>query len=308
VVLAGIVFITVSCGGQPVSGPDPTPTPPSGPGDPVVPPTPPTGPVAPPPGSPVFVGAGDIAPCDNTSPAAGPANTARLLDSIPGAIFTLGDHAYPTASREYFEHCYHPTWGRHRGRTRATIGNHEYEVPRAEAYFEYFGERAGPAFLGYYSFTVGSWLVLSLDSMNNSSAQTAWLRATLAGNRSRCTVALFHHPFVASGGHVTRPEAFEFWRILSEHGVDMVLTAHEHFYERFAPLNADGVRDPDRGMRQFVVGTGGAPLYGFTSTHPASEARASVHGVMKLTLGPESYAWEFVSVSGTMDSGVDTCH
>jgi hypothetical protein len=252
----------------------------------------------------VFVGAGDIAPCDVD----GPEETARLLDRIGGMVFTLGDHAYPIADRDGFENCYHPTWGRHRERTHPTIGNHDYANPGAGAYFEYFGANAGPRGRGYYSFQIGDWLAISLDSMNDSSSQTSWLRATLAATPARCVVAYWHHPFATSANPSTRAEVRALWRILYEHGVDLVLTAHEHFYERFAPLNADGVRDRQRGMRQFVVGTGGGPLHDITAVHPNSEARIRAHGVLKLTLGPASYAWEFVPISGATDAGTDACH
>lgn len=252
----------------------------------------------------MFVGAGDIAECNS----AGPVETARLLDRIQGTVFTLGDNAYPSGTREQFENCYHPTWGRHRDRTRPTLGNHEYETPRAAAYFEYFGAAAGPSGRGYYSFQVGDWLAIALDSMNGGSEQTAWLRATLSASRSRCTVAYWHHPFTSSGAHGLRSEARAFWRILYEHDADLVLSAHDHFYERFTPQDADAARDQARGMRQFVVGTGGAPLHAFAGIHANSEVRIGAHGVLKLTLGPESYAWEFVSVTGQTDVGTGVCH
>ncbi len=322
-----------SCGGQPPAAPDPAPQPPitapppgpppepspepspepaPEPSDPAPAPEPvpspspsaPTPVVPPPPGSPVFVGAGDIAPCD----AAGPVDTARLLDRISGTVFTLGDHTYPTTTREHLVNCYDPTWGRHRLRTRPTLGNHEYEIHGPRDYFDYFGANAGPHGRGYYSFQIGEWLAVSLDSMNGGPDQMAWLRATLAANRTRCIVAYWHHPFVASGSHGRRSEVLQLWRVLHEHGADLVLTAHEHFYERFAPLDAAGSRDPERGMRQFVVGTGGGPLYDFTGAHPDSEMRIRAHGVLKLTLGPVSYAWEFVPVAGGVDFGVGGCH
>jgi hypothetical protein len=261
-------------------------------------------PAGPPPGSPVFVGAGDIAPCD----AAGPEDTARLLDRIGGTVFTLGDHAYPDSTRELLEKCYDPTWGRHRERTRPTLGNHEYESQGPEAYFDYFGANAGPRLRGYYSFAIGEWLALSLDSMNGGADQISWLRATLATSRARCTVAYWHHPFAASIPRGSRPEVRELWRILYDHNADVVLTGHEHFYERLAPQDPAAIRDPERGMRQFVVGTGGAPLYDFAGVHPNSEARIRAHGVLRLTLGPASYAWDFISTDGALDSGVDACH
>ena len=292
----------LSCGGTP-SGPTDVPVSPIPPG-PVVPPPPPV------PGLPqVFVGAGDIAACDNNSQA-----TARLLDVTGGTVFTLGDNAYFHGSREDFRNCYEPTWGRPaiKDRTRPVPGNHDYESPGALPYFEYFGANAGPAGLGYYGFDVGAWHAIALNSnipAAASSAQAAWLRSELALHApSRCTIAYWHHPLFSSGPNGDSTNMRDVWRILYEAGVDVVLNGHDHLYERFGPQDPDGRPDRDRGIRQFTAGTGGAPLYQFAAPRPNSEARISAFGVLKLTLRPDGYDWEFMPVSGARDAGAGNCH
>ena len=290
----------VACGGSPVE--------PTGPPGPPVPPGP-IVPVPPPaPGLPqVFVGAGDIAQCDNNSEA-----TARLLDTIGGTVFTLGDNAYFHGTRENYRDCYEPTWGRHKDRTRPSPGNHEYESPGARPYFEYFGASAGPFGRGYYSFELGAWHAVSLNSnvaADAGSPQAEWLRADLASHSLfPCTVAYWHHPLFSSGPNGDSPQMRDVWRILDEAGVELVLGGHDHLYERFAPQNADGRPDPARGIRQFTAGTGGASLYGVVTARPNSEVRISAFGVLKLTLAADRYDWEFVTVSGPRDSGSGACH
>jgi hypothetical protein len=260
----------------------------------------------PPAGSPVFVGAGDIGECAPSGAAA----TAAQLDSISGTIFTLGDNAYPVGSAANFQNCYHPTWGRHKSRTRPSPGNHEYDQPGALPYFEYFGANAGPSGQGYYSFHVGEWLAISLNSnvaAGSGSAQAVWLRQTLSSSQARCTVAYWHHPRFSSE-HGPSQQMHDLFRILYESDVDLLLTGHSHSYERFAPLDDSGAPDDRRGIRQFIVGTGGAPLRAPASVAPHSEARITQHGVLKLTLGPASYAWDFLGVSGASDSGFAGCH
>ena len=255
----------------------------------------------------VFVGAGDIAQCDGNAEA-----TARLLDAIGGTVFTLGDNAYPHGSRENFRDCYEPSWGRHKPRTRPSPGNHDYEPPGAQPYFEYFGANAGPAGLGYYSFDLGAWHAISLNSnipVHATSAQAAWLQADLESRAHvRCTVAYWHHPLFSSGPNGDSTSMRDIWRILYQAGVELVLNGHDHLYERFAPQDPDGSPDQVRGIRQFIVGTGGAALYGFHTSRRNSMARISAFGVLKLTLDADGYAWEFVSVSGSGDGGADTCH
>jgi hypothetical protein len=244
--------------------------------------------------------------CDANSEA-----TARLLDSIGGTVFTLGDNAYFHGTREEFRDCYDPTWGRHKGRTRPVPGNHEYESPGAGPYFEYFGPNAGPSGLGYYSFEVGSWHAVALNSnisVSAASAQGQWLRNDLAASATRCTIAYWHHPLFSSGPDGPSPRMRDFWRTLHEAGAEVVLSGHDHLYERFAPQDADGGLDPLRGIRQFVAGTGGAVLYPTGAARSNSEARVSAFGVLRLTLRSDGYDWEFTSVSGPRDSGTGSCH
>jgi hypothetical protein len=258
----------------------------------------------------VLLAAGDIARCDSDGDEA----TARLLDSLPGTVLTLGDNVYRSATRAVFAACYHSSWGRHRARTRPAPGNHDYRVRNAASYFAYFGAAAGPPGRGYYSFDVAGWHVISLNSnvdLHPDSRQLRWLRADLAAHPSRCTLAYWHHARFSSGEHGHADHIAPLWRALYEAGVDVVLQGHDHSYERFAPLNADGQRDADRGIRSFVVGTGGAPLRGFRSIAPGSEVRYNGgHGVLKLSLQPEGYEWEFVAAgdTGFSDRGVGRCH
>ena len=257
----------------------------------------------------VFSGAGDIADCGLQGAEA----TARLLDALPGTFFTLGDNAYPSGTLLDYARCYEPTWGRHLERTRPSPGNHDYETPSASAYFSYFGERAGPPGLGYYSFRIGSWQVISLNSeiaMSPGSAQLAFLRAELA-IRSRCTLAYWHRPLFSSGPNGDYPLARDLWRALYEFDADVILSGHDHLYERFAPQDPDGLADPRRGIRQFVVGTGGGlPSPIPTIRRPNSELVFSGWGVLKLTLGEGSYQWEFVptAAGALLDSGTGACH
>jgi hypothetical protein len=239
--------------------------------------------------------------------------TARLLDSIGGTVWTAGDNAYLQASRADFRNCYDPTWGRHLARTRPTAGNHEYETdPTAAAYWEYFGISAGPAGLGYYSYEVGDWHAIALNSwlpISANSAQGRWLASDLAGSKTKCTVAIWHYPLFTSGPNGPQTQMREAWRMLYDAGVDLVLNGHDHLYERFAPQDPDGRPDPARGMRQFTVGTGGATPYGIQSRQPNSELVITpTYGVLKLTLSSASYDWQFIPVSGQGDSGTAQCH
>jgi acid phosphatase type 7 len=253
--------------------------------------------------NPVFVGAGDIAACSLPGDEA----TAKLLDTIVAetnaTVFTLGDNVYPEGTAERFAACYEPSWGRFKARTRPTLGNHDYMIPWADPYFEYFGRRAGPPRDGYYSFNLGAWHIISLNSSVDArikeSAQGRWLRADLEKNRTTCTLVFWHHPVFASLKIEDRPRWRDVWRLLYEYGVDVVLVGDVHYYERFAPQDADGRADP-RGIRQFIVGTGGATLANRVGrAAPNSEIRDnSTWGVLKLTLRPTSYDWEFIPVEG----------
>lgn len=262
---------------------------------------------------PVLLLAGDIARCDGTDDDA----TARLLDGMGGIVAPLGDNAYNSGSDEEYRRCYGPTWGRHRARTRPAAGNHEYNSHAAEGYFRYFGDAAGRPMEGWYSYELGAWHVVVLNSncaavgCNAGSPQERWLRADLAAHPSRCTVAMWHHPRFSGGDHGDDPQFAAFWRALEEAGADVVVNGHEHDYERFAPRRSDGARDDARGIRQFVVGTGGTRLTAFRRVDPDSEARNSTaHGVLRLTLRPDGYDWRFVPIAGARfdDSGRGACH
>ena len=258
----------------------------------------------------VLVGAGDIASCDTDRAEA----TAKLLDKIAGTVFTAGDHAYPSGTEQQFSRCYHRFWGRHRERTRPSPGNHDYDTDQAAPYFKYFGANAGPTGRGYYSYKLGAWHIFSLNSNTNAhywgAAQEQWLVKELAASNSNCTLAYWHHPrFSSSTTHGNQVHMQRLFKILHAHGTDVVIAGHDHIYEKFAPQNAEGRADP-RGIRQFVVGTGGEKLYGIGPARPNSEARNAVdHGVLKLTLHPQGYDWEFVPVAGGKfrDSGSDKC-
>lgn len=263
----------------------------------------------------VLVGAGDIATCAG----GGDEATAALLDAIAGTVFTVGDNAYPDGSTEDFADCYDPTWGRHRARTRPVAGNHDYRTPGAEAYFAYFGPAAGDPAEGYYSYDLGSWHVVVLNSNCGvvacapGSPQYEWLRADLAASPAGCTAAFWHKPRFSSGAtHGQYLGVAPFWDVLHEFGAEVVVVGHEHLYERFAPQNSAGVADALHGIRQFTVGTGGKSHYSFTTTPvPNSEVRdRTSFGVLRLVLQAGSYDWEFVPVAGHAftDAGTGTCH
>ena len=259
----------------------------------------------------VLVGAGDIGVCGTK----GSELTARLLDRIPGTVFTAGDNAYFQGTADQFTKCYDPTWGRHRARTRPAPGNHDYESGGG-AYYNYFGANAGPAGLGYYAFTVGLWRVISLNSEVSSapgSAQLEWLHNELSTARTFCTAVIWHRPLFSSGRAGDNADMRDVWRTLYEFDVDLVINGHDHDYERFAPQDPDGRLDPARGIREFVVGTGGAVPVGFTSLHANSEVRGAALGVITFTLNNGGYQWAFVPVpssdgSSFVDSGSDSCH
>ena len=239
--------------------------------------------------------------------------TALLLDQIGGTVFTTGDNVNEGPTLAKYTECYGPAWGRHLGRTRPSPGNHDYDPPGSSAYFTYFGEAAGDPGLGYYSYDIATWHVISLNSevpMSPGSSQYLWLQSDLASHPARCTVAYFHHPLFSSAQNGPTPAVRDLWRLLYDNGVDAVFNGHDHVYERFAPQDPNGKADAARGIRQFTVGTGGATLYGFGSPAPNSEARASVFGVLKLYLQASGYAWQFIPVAGQSyrDGGTGTCH
>ncbi len=263
----------------------------------------------------VLVGAGDIADCRDLS---GAEATAKLLQQTPGTVMAVGDLAYPDGSKENFA-CYDKTWGRVKARTRPAPGNHEFVAPGAAPYFEYFGAAAGDPQNGYYSYELGTWHILVLNSecadvggCGAGSRQEKWLRADLAAHPAACTLAYWHKPLFSSGSaHGNDVSVKPLWQALYDANADVVVTGHDHDYERFALQNANGAADPARGIREFVVGTGGKNQRPFGDIDANSEARnADAFGVLKLTLHPGSYDWQFIPVAGKtfVDSGSGKCH
>jgi hypothetical protein len=251
------------------------------------------------------IAAGDIAGC--TSSYRDEA-TARLVETISGTVLTLGDNAYPDGSSANYR-CYDASWGKFKSRTRPSPGNHDYHSSGARPYFAYFGSRAGPSGRGYYSFSLGSWHIVSLNSERLTSAQESWLKSDLAANRNRCTLAFWHKPLFTSGPHSPATQMRPLFKILYDAGADIVLSGHNHNYERFAPQTPSGSASSSRGIVQFVAGTGGAGLYSFTSVKPNSRFRFKGLGVLKLQLNATSYSYSFVPLSGSnKDSGSGTCH
>jgi 3',5'-cyclic AMP phosphodiesterase CpdA len=226
----------------------------------------------------------------------------------------LGDDQYPSGALADFNAYYDPTWGRVKAKTYPTPGNHEYQTSGAAGYFDYFGDRAGPSGRGYYSFNVGSWHLISLNSeiaTAAGSAQETWLKADLAANSQRCTLAYWHKPLFSSGPHGNNTSVKPLWDVLYAADTEVVLAGHDHDYERFAPQTSSGSADATRGIREFVVGTGGKEHYSISSTKPNSQVHnTDTFGVLKLTLHPDSYDWKFLPEAGKAftDSGTGPCH
>lgn len=255
----------------------------------------------------VLVGAGDIA-----YEGPGAEQTAKLLDRIPGTVFTLGDNAYTSGAPDEFKKFYQPTWGRHLSRTRPVPGNHEYRTPNAAGYYGYFGAKAGDPAKGYYAFDLdAAWRVIVLNSgmlgenapalsLQPGSAQYRWLEAELAAHKKQNVIAMLHHPRFSSGAHGDYDETDAVWRLLHSQGVDLVLWGHDHHYERFWPTDANGKRDDAKGMQAFVVGTGGKShkIFFKFPKHTTAVRHGGAFGVLKLTLYKQAYAWEFVPVAG----------
>jgi hypothetical protein len=266
--------------------------------------------------APVILAAGDIASCSSDGDEA----TARLIGRLAGTVATLGDTAYEDGSSYDFKNCYAPSWGRFKLRTRPALGNHEYGTRGASGYFAYFEGLAGPVGKGWYSYRLGTWHVIVLNSncaevggCDRGSSQARWLRADLASNRVLCTLAYWHHPLFSSGTvHGNDAEMAPIWQSLYEGGTDVVLNGHEHNYERFAPQTPDGKRDLRRGIREFVVGTGGASHYrDLGRPIPNSQVRNDdTFGVLRLVLGRRGYSWRFIPAAGGSftDSGSARCH
>ncbi len=288
-------------------------------------PSPTTAPTTTPPagtgGHPLIAAAGDIACRPGAAP--GPRScqqeaAARHIDALDvDAVLPLGDTQYDSGTAAEFA-SYDSSWGRLRSRTRPVPGNHEYGTSGAAGYYGYFGALAGGASRGYYSYDLGDWHLVALNSncaavggCGAGSSQERWLRADLAANASRCTLAYWHHPRFSSGSsHGSSTATSAFWQALQDEHAELVLSGHDHTYERFAPQSADGRADIAQGLRSFVVGTGGKNLYSFGTIQPNSEVRSSSSfGVLLLTLRPDGYDWRFDPVAGGTfsDAGSGSC-
>jgi hypothetical protein len=281
-------------------------------------------------GAAVMIGAGDIAVCG----ASGDERTARLVDSVLTAdsaakvistVFTLGDNAYPTsrlrAGDDYFTRCFTPSWGAPgiKKLIHPSPGNHDYDSGSGAPYFAYFGASAGPPGKGYYSYDVGEWHVISLNSElyfsratpAEAKAQEDWLKEDLSLHTNPCTLAYFHRPLFSSGNHQGSREMLPLWNILYDHGVDLVLNGHDHHYERFLPQTPTGEADSVKGITEIIVGTGGASLRRVIEPLARnSAARVRGHyGILKLTLGAGEYRHIFLGTDGIIwDSGSGRCH
>lgn len=278
-------------------------------------------------GAAILIGAGDIGVCGLQ----GDEETAQLVDSVlkadsaagvQAAVFTTGDNAYPAGLDRDFVRCFGSSWGDRNKRImkviRPAIGNHDYQSQYGAAYYRYFGSRAGPAFKGYYSYDLGDWHVIALNSetaaqggLSDRSAQEDWLKKDLREHSKLCTVAYFHRPPYSSGAHGASPVMGRLWRLLAEGGVDLVLAGHEHHYERFLPINAAAAVDTLNGVEQIIVGTGGGNLTGIRSRLAAGSAvRIQGHwGVLIATLGKDEYRTSFLDINGqAWDPSGRKCH
>jgi calcineurin-like phosphoesterase family protein len=279
---------------------------------------------------PLVAAAGDIA-CDPAEPAFNAGNGTAdhchmrqtsdlVLSARPDAVLALGDLQYNSATLPEFRASYEPTWGRFKSITRPTAGNHDYGTSGAADYYSYFGAAAGEPRKGYYSFNLGAWHIIALNSNCSEPgincavgfAQEGWLRADLDAHENRCVLAFWHHPMFSSGQHGNHPTMREFFNALYEKGADLVLVGHDHDYERFAPQAPDGTLDPVKGIRQFVVGTGGRDLQTLRRQRkPNSEVgQDDTYGILLLRLHPTSYDWQFVPEPGRgfRDAGKQGCH
>jgi PKD repeat protein len=279
-----------------------------------------------------LLGAGDIAGCATTGDEA----TATLLDGIITSkaagdsitVFTAGDNVYENATAAEYSSCYNPNWGRQKGRTRPTLGNHEYNVSVTPSFDYYNGTGnadgpAGPRGKGYYSYDLGTWHIIVLNdnilSAPEGAVQSQWLKQDLAGTRQQCVLAMWHQPRFYSTFSTTSPGLYAavrpFWVDLYQAGADIVVNGHQHMYERFGPQNPDGNFDDPNGIREFIVGTGGKSNSGTpTNVRANSVVRdGNTYGVWKLTLGPGNYTWQFRPIAGktftdTPVNGTKNCH
>jgi acid phosphatase type 7 len=261
----------------------------------------------------VVYAAGDIADCPDTVPA-----VADLVRNPRSLILAIGDIVYPSGGAHGFTRCFDPVWGALKSRIRPVPGNHDYLTPGARGYYSYFGALAGDPSQGYYSFDLGWWHIIAINSIcqpiggcREGTPEIEWLKADLASHPAACTLAYWHHPRFSSGDGASRQRTASLWAELYAAGADVILNGHDHDYERFAPMDPDGQLDPARGIREFIVGTGGANLTRRLRVARHSEIwTRDYHGLLELTLRRDSYDWRFIAAETdqVIDSGTDTCH
>jgi 3',5'-cyclic AMP phosphodiesterase CpdA len=258
----------------------------------------------------ILVGAGDISICGQK----GDDLTADLLANISGTIYTLGDNSNENGTSYEYLNCFGPSWGRFLDRLYPTPGNHDYLPENGSAYYDYFPTIASVRGNGYYSYDIGNWHIIALNSVidtSKDSLQAEWLREDLVSHPALCTLAYWHHPRWTSGTSGNNGHLATIWQILYEHGVDVVVNGNEHMYERFAPMDPTGALDLEHGIREFVAGTGGVSHYPLGEIQPNSRVRDNTaFGVLKFTLYSDGYDWEFIPVdaAGFTDSGSESCH
>lgn len=260
----------------------------------------------------ILVGAGDISVCGNPGDEA----TAKLLEQIPGTIFTAGDNSNDDGTLNQYKKCFGPTWGQFKDHIRPALGNHDNKDD-GQDYYSYFGKAAGSAGKGYYSYDLGAWHIIVLNSncpggCGKNSKQVKWLKLDLKDHPTRCSLAYWHHPFYTSGFGENNEKMGLIWEVLYQAGVEMVINGHDHHYERFAPQDPYGNPDPLKGIREFIVGTGGAYSIGING-QPSAHSEKQIldtFGVLKLSLFEDRYTWNFIPEEGRTgaDSGADICH
>ena len=299
--LVGVALAIVSCGHVATSEPPPEIATPSA--TPTAVPQPAT-----------LLAVGDIGSCNTTSDD----QVAALAATMPGTIAMLGDTVYESGTAQEFADCFEPAWGQLISRIKPAVGNHEYLTTNAKPYYSYFGAAAGDPTKGYYSYSLGAWHIIALNSncsrvggCSPGSPQEKWLKADLAANSDKCVLAYWHHPRFSSGEHGDNPRMSTIWNDLYLGGADVVLSGHDHDYERFVPMDGNGNPDSSYGVRQFVVGTGGKNHYPITRVEANSEVQNDkTFGLLKLTLSADGYDWQFVASDGGSftDSGSSQCH
>ena len=236
---------------------------------------------------------------------------ARQLSLLDGDILLAGDLAYDSGLATEFTRCFDPDFGKFKPRIWASPGNHDYVTGTANAYFNYFGDRAGASRTGYYSIREAGWKVLMLNTMvpiTNGSPQYEFVRQELR-DAPLCTMAVMHHPFVSSGPNGPTPGMKDLWQLMYDNGVDVVIAGHDHFYERFSEMDPNQRVAPGRGIRLFVVGSGGAMLYARDHFQATSELLISSYGFLRMQLDSTLYRWEFHDANGAiLDPGLNICH